>query len=127
MYSEKHDEAALNTPFHVSNSTGGAETDLPENEIAAAVIDGAQRYAQICLYRLPDDCLLNKHELAKALGCSWRTINRMVQRFEIPPGITLCSREFWIAGRVKAWIAESEAKAEKEAQRLRRAQPRRKQ
>lgn len=77
----------------------------------------------ITLDQFPDDRLLTKPELAEILGCSPRTLNRMVEKFEIPPGVILGGRCVWIAGKVKAWIASSasrrEAAAEKEAVRRR--------
>ena len=79
--------------------------------------------ALITLDRFPDDRILTKTELAEALCCSPRTLNRMVEKFEIPPGIILGGRCVWIVGKVKLWIASSasrrEAEAEKEAMRRR--------
>lgn len=77
----------------------------------------------ITLDRFPDDRLLTKPELAEVLGCSPRTLNRMVEKFEIPPGVILGGRCVWLAGKVKSWIVSSasrrEAEAEKEAVRRR--------
>ena len=78
---------------------------------------------RITLDRIKDDQMLDKKELAEALGCSVRTLQRMVERHEIPPPIPFNGRKVWIVGNVKAWIAEAvghrEAKAKKEALRLR--------
>ncbi len=77
----------------------------------------------INLGRIADEDLITKRELCRAFACSERTLQRMVERFEIPPPMTLAGRKVWIAGKVKAWLAEvasgKEAEALKEARRLR--------
>ena len=66
---------------------------------------------------------MTKAELCRALNCSERTLQRMIERFELPPPMTLGGRKVWIAGKVRAWLAEAaerkEAEALKEARRLR--------
>ncbi len=90
-----------------------------ETEKGSAAVNAAL----ITLDRFPDDRILTKIELAEALCCSPRTLNRMVEKFEIPPGIILGGRCVWIVGKVKLWLASSasrrEAEAEKEAVRRR--------
>lgn len=100
-----------------------ASSSFPEDEVVD-MTHGAMRTVKfVGLDQIPDDRILTKKELAKALGCSTRTLSRLVARFEIPPPSTLGGRKIWIAGKVKAWIASSaarrEAEAEKEAMRLR--------
>jgi predicted DNA-binding transcriptional regulator AlpA len=77
----------------------------------------------ISLSRFADGDLITKQELGKCLGCSDRTLQRMVERFEIPPPMTLGGRKIWIIGKVRAWFADAaerrEAEALKEARRLR--------
>ena len=77
----------------------------------------------ISLGRFADGDLITKQELAQCLGCSDRTLQRMVERFEIPPPMTLGGRKVWIMGKVRAWFTDAaerrEAEALKEAKRLR--------
>ena len=76
----------------------------------------------ISLGRFADGDLITKQELGKCLGCSDRTLQRMVERFEIPPPMTLGGRKVWIMGKVRAWFTDAaerrEAEALKEARRL---------
>jgi predicted DNA-binding transcriptional regulator AlpA len=70
-----------------------------------------------------DGTYLTKPEMGRVFNCSDRTLQRMVERFEIPPPMTLGGRKVWIAGKVRAWLADAaerrEAEALKEARRLR--------
>lgn len=79
--------------------------------------------ATISLGGFADDDLITKPELCKCLNCSERTLQRMVERFEIPPGVELGSRKVWIVGKIRAWFANAaerrETEALKEARRLR--------
>jgi hypothetical protein len=43
--------------------------------------------------------MITKQELGKCLGCSDRTLQHMVERFEIPPPMTLGGRKVWIVGK----------------------------
>jgi predicted DNA-binding transcriptional regulator AlpA len=76
----------------------------------------------ISLGRFADGDLITKQELGKCLGCSDRTLQRMVERFELPPPMTLGGRKVWIIGKVRAWFTDAaerrEAEALKEARRL---------
>ena len=87
--------------------------------------DAAKRAssATISLGGFADGDLITKQELGKCLGCSDRTLQRMVERFEIPPAMTLGGRKVWIVGKIRAWFADAaerrEAEALKEARRLR--------
>ena len=96
---------------------------LPEDEIADMAHGGEVNFASIRLHQLPDDFMLSKQELAKVLGYSCRTVDRMVKCLELPPGTPMRGRKVWFAGNVRAWFAKRaaklEAEAEKEAQRLR--------
>jgi predicted DNA-binding transcriptional regulator AlpA len=96
---------------------------LPEDEIADMTHGSEVNFSSIRLHQLPDDFMLSKQELAKVLGCSCRTIDRMVKCGDIPPGTPILGRKVWFAGKVRAWIAgraaRLEAEAVKEAQRLR--------
>ncbi len=79
--------------------------------------------ASISLGGFADSDMITKPELCKCLDCSERTLQRMVERFEIPPGVTLGGRKVWIVGKIRAWFADAaerrEAEALKEARRLR--------
>ena len=79
--------------------------------------------ATISLGGFADGDLITKPELCRCLNCSDRTLQRMVERFEIPPGMTLGGRKVWIVGKIRAWFADAaerrEAEALKEARRLR--------
>ena len=74
------------------------------------------------LSRFADGDLITKRELCRSFGCSERTLQRMVERYEIPPPTSLAGRKVWLVGKVKAWIADAadrrEAEAIKEARRL---------
>ena len=102
------------------NAPGNAQISAENNVEKGSTAANA---ALITLDRFPDDRFLTKIELAEALYCSPRTLNRMVEKFEIPPGIILGGRCVWIVGKVKLWLASSasrrEAEAEKEAVRRR--------
>ncbi len=62
-----------------------------------------------------DGDYITKAGLAAAFACSGRTIQRMVERLEIPPPMTLAGRKVWIVGKLRAWIAASAQRQEVEA------------
>lgn len=68
------------------------------------------------LAELPENSYLDDKALGKALGVCAKTIRRMAARHELPPPVRLAGRSLWIAGKVRAWIAEREEQAEREAQ-----------
>ncbi len=69
-----------------------------------------------------DDDLLTKAGMAKIFKCTFRTLQRMVERFEIPPPTPFAGRSIWIVGRLKTWVASAaearEAEAMKQAKRI---------
>jgi len=79
--------------------------------------------AAISLGRFNSEDFITKRELCGCFGCSERTLQRMVERYEIPPPTTLAGRKLWIVGKVRDWITEAanrkEAEALKEAKRFR--------
>ncbi len=95
------------------------KTKYPEDSIGPAPADYVP---MLGLSRYRDEDLLTKDELARALGCSPRTLQRLVNRFEIPPATRLGNRSVWVAGEVRRWILQAAEKkrlaAAKEACRL---------
>ena len=75
------------------------------------------------LEKYNDGDYITKIGRSEAFGCTERTLQRMVERLEIPPPMLLAGRKVWIVGKVRAWLAEAaarkEAEALKEARRLR--------
>jgi hypothetical protein len=68
------------------------------------------------------DDLLTKHGMTVIFNCNLRTVQRMVDRYELPPAVQFAGRSFWIVGRLKTWMANvaelREAEALKQAKRL---------
>ncbi|MDR2390702.1 MAG: hypothetical protein LBE84_03350 [Planctomycetota bacterium] len=95
--------------------------DIPGNG-AIMKADGNIPSALIRLSQYGEDDLVGKPELCRIFGCSGRTLQRMAERFELPPPMSLAGRKFWIIGNIRAWISESarrrEAEAMREARRL---------
>lgn len=69
-----------------------------------------------------DSDYLTKAGMCHAFKCTQRTVQRMVDRFEIPPPMPFAGRNIWIVGRLKAWIVNAaeriEGDALKEAKRM---------
>jgi predicted DNA-binding transcriptional regulator AlpA len=94
----------------MENMTGVDNSPKTENmEIAQApaTLMNLGRYA--------DGDLITKRELCRAFGCSERTLQRMVERFEIPPPMTLAGRKVWIVGKIRAWLVAAAERREAEA------------
>ena len=84
-----------------------------------------QMDAEAMVFNLSDyaeDDYLTKAGMCQAFKCTQRTVQRMVDRFEIPPPMPLAGRNVWIVGKLKAWIANAadrlESEALKEAKRM---------
>ena len=69
----------------------------------------------ISLDRFSDNDYITKAGLTDVFDCSERTIQRMVERFEIPPPSTVAGRKVWRTGKLKAWLAQADDRAENEA------------
>ena len=69
----------------------------------------------INLGKFADADYITKKELCAAFKCSPRTMQRMVERFEIPPPIWLAGRRVWIVGNLREWIAKNVERSEAEA------------
>jgi hypothetical protein len=99
-------------------------------EAAAAAVDGMvvddpdvdENAICIRLGNFRDADMLTKAGLAKVLRCSARTLQRMVERFELPPPTNFAGRSIWIVGKLKAWVADAvevnEAEARKQAKKM---------
>jgi len=85
------------------------------------VIEGIkQNQGGVCLTvlaGLPEMAMLDDQALARALGVCQRTVRRMATRHELPPPIRQAGKSLWIAGKVRAWIAERAEQAEQQAKR----------
>lgn len=66
------------------------------------------------LARLPGNAILTEPAMARAFDVEPRTIRRMVNRGELPPGIPMAGKTTWIAGRVLAHFAARAERAERE-------------
>ena len=62
-----------------------------------------------------DQNLITKGDLAHVFDVTERTIQRMVDRGELPPPVVLGKRVRWILARVKAHIEERAERAAKKA------------
>lgn len=76
------------------------------------------------LAELPEGALLTKAALAKILGKCEKTIDRMVERGELPRSVRMNGKATWTAGAVLGHIEERlrEAKHQAEKERRRIAQ-----
>lgn len=103
------------------------ENPMNNNENTIAITLGTSQAptqpTAINLGGFADGDLITKRELGKCLACSERTLQRMVERFELPPPMPLAGRKVWVVGKLRAWFADAaerrEAEALKEARRLR--------
>lgn len=68
------------------------------------------------LANLPADTLVCQEALAALLGCTARTVRRMVGRGELPRPAKLGNRRVWIVGRVLEWVHAASERAESEQQ-----------
>lgn len=77
----------------------------------------------LSLEGMHDEDYLTKTGMCQLFKCTSRTIQRMVDRFEIPPPARAAGRNIWNAARLRAWIAaiaeHREAEAAKTAKRMR--------
>lgn len=107
------------TEYHNYASMNEIDSPTP----ASSNYDAIGTSSVISLDRFADNDYITKAGMAQIFKCSERTIQRMVERFELPPPTTMAGRKVWRAGKVKAWFANAddriEAEALKEAKRLR--------
>ncbi len=94
-----------------------AKINVPEDETGEGEAPFVVRLGE---YHADD--LLTKHGMTRLFQCNLRTVQRMVDRYELPPSVQMAGHSFWIAGRLKSWIAGvaemREAEALKQAKRL---------
>jgi hypothetical protein len=64
-----------------------------------------------------DGDYLTKSGMRQVFKCTGRSIQRMVDRFEIPPPAFVGGRNIWNVARLKAWIADIAGRREAEAAR----------
>ncbi len=98
-----------------------APMDDAANERAGMFPDGKEfdeRAACFSLGEYKDSDLLTKVGMAQVFKCTFRTLQRMVERFEIPPPTPCAGRSVWSVGSLKAWVANQIATREAEALKL---------
>ena len=66
---------------------------------------------------LPERTILDERRLAALFGVTDRTVRRMVQRRELPPGVRRAGRCCWMAGLILAHFEAEADRAAKEAER----------
>lgn len=54
---------------------------------------------------LPRHQLVDVHQVAETLGCSWRTVYRLADAGRIPRGLKLGSLRRWDCAEIDAFIA----------------------
>ena len=69
---------------------------------------------------LPVAALVSEDGLATALAVNKRTIRRMVQRGELPPGVPFAGRTTWLAGKIIAHFEQRAERAARDAERIMR-------
>ena len=81
--------------------------DAPAEKCSPEIVMSLAQYA--------DGDYITKAGLAETFGCTGRTIQRMVERLEIPPPMVLAGRKVWIVGKLRAWIHTAAERQEQEA------------
>lgn len=113
----------------MDGNSGGRKTMDMDTEVKPGPMDGAAgengdtpsddpEFDGVTVFSLggySDDDLLTKAGLAQLFKCSPRTLQRMVERFEVPPATPFGCRNIWIVGRLKAWILNMAETRESEA------------
>jgi len=66
---------------------------------------------------LPDRTLIDEPTLAGILGCSERTVQNMVARFDLPPPLDVAGRKRWFVGRLVLWLTSRAEREEQTAER----------
>ena len=78
----------------------------------------------VALAELPRDTPIDKAALAGFADCCIKSVNRAIQRGELPPPVPWMGKPTWTAGAVLGHLnnrlEEAKQKAEQEAERLKR-------
>ena len=69
------------------------------------------------LARLPAETILTESALASMIGRCKRSVQRMVKRGELPPGIAFAGQTVWLSGRILDHLAARAEDAAREAER----------
>lgn len=110
-----------NVPEQNFDDNEMAETPAPATHRPEKAVSNPQRPSTlISLGAYNDADMLTKKEMCSVLRCSPRTLQRMMERFEVPPPIWLGGRKVWIVGNVRTWIDDIAKRHEKEAARVAR-------
>jgi predicted DNA-binding transcriptional regulator AlpA len=91
------------------------ETSFPEDELLLPRKPVPPWSPQIPFHAYPDDAMLRRSELARTFSCGERTVQRMVQRHELPPPVRIASKSVWVVGALKAWFREDADRRAREA------------
>jgi predicted DNA-binding transcriptional regulator AlpA len=91
--------------------------DAPDTDDGAAdkLTESVSSEIVMSLAKYNDADYITKIGLAKAFGCSERTLQRMVERLELPPPMLLAGKKVWIVGKLRAWIRSAAERQEEEA------------
>lgn len=82
-------------------------TGAPAKKCSPEIVMSLAQYA--------DGDYITKTGLAEAFGITGRTIQRMVERLELPPPMLLAGRKVWIVGKLRVWIQAAAERQEEEA------------
>ena len=72
--------------------------DQQDNAVADETTEAGMMIDELA--QLHERTIINQGQLARILGFNPRTISRLVDRGELPPGVKLGNHEVWLAGRV---------------------------
>jgi len=90
-------------------------TDV-DNSPDAGNMNGATATPTVISFdRFSDTDYLTKAGMVEIFRCSDRTIQRMVERFEILPPSSLAGWKVWRVDKLRAWLAQADDRAEAEA------------
>ncbi len=100
----------------MENDDGITDGISPGNEDAAdKLTKSISPEIVMSLVKYDDGDYITKIGLAEAFGCSERTLQRMVERLELPPPTLLAGRKVWIVGKLRTWIRTAADRQEEEA------------
>jgi len=112
---EDSEPTAIGGDNGAANASASTDPTLDTKEPVATIDTVPRNPTLFNLRGYTDDDFLTKRELCAIFKCAPRTMQRMVERFEIPPPIWLAGRKTWIVGQIRAWIADAANKNVREA------------